>query len=463
MELDEIVAGVGNYEELQKKITAAQPARAIEPEDARKQWDPKEHAVTKRQDKTVTTDTGTEIVTVAKIPVPLQKRIVSRAAQFLCGNPIVLRATPADDLQRGLLAVVQKTWDDNKLDYESKRLAKLMMAECEVAELWYPEELAQEEADFWAGTAADGAKLRMRMQVLAGSLGDTLNPVYNKYGDMVAFGRGYTVDNAGKKEEHFDLYTATTIYQGEKGEGGWVATAIPNLLKKIPVIYYRQDAPEWHDVQAMIDRFELRLSRHADTNDYNGDPTILVKGDIVSFAKKGETGKLLQLDPNAEASYMSWDNAPESVKMELQNLRSLIYDMTDTPDISFEQMKGLGTFSGIALKMLFLGAHMKAADKEEIFGKGVQRRINFLKSALAVLQLKLQPATLLTIKPHFEYFLPKNDAEKVDMLSTAAGGKAIISQKTAVAQNPLVQDPEAEIKAIEEEANSASALDAELG
>jgi SPP1 family phage portal protein len=217
------------------------------------------------------------------------------------------------------------------------------------------------------------------------------------------------------------------------------------------VIYYSQELPEWSDVQDLIERMEKLISNHADSNDYFGSPTVFLEGEIEGFATKGEAGKVIQGKSGAKASYLTWDQAPESIKLEYSNLRSLIFDLTDTPDISIENMKSLGVFSGIALKMLFLGAHLKASEKEEIFGKGIQRRINYIKSALAVINVATAGAATMAITPSFEYFLPKNNEELVTLLNTATGGKATMSTQTAEKNNPYVDDPEKEMVLIQEE------------
>jgi hypothetical protein len=109
--------------------------------------------------------------------------------------------------------------------------------------------------------------------------------------------------------------------------------------------------------------------------------------------------------------------------------------------------------------MRFLAAHLKAADKEETFGKAIQRRINLMKAGVVVASVsKYKDAARMSIKPRFEYYLPKNDLEKVEMLVTANAGKAIISQKTSVAQNPLIEDGVAEYAQIEKEDNAAQKL-----
>lgn len=443
MELARLQALLPEYEKLKAAIAAEQTTKPFD--TYAKQYDPSKHDITdtgKRPNKTIETDKGTKVEDVARLSIPMQELIVSRAAAFLCGNPVELEYNSEDKTELELLDMIQKVWDDNKLDYESKKLAKLMMSETEVAELWYTEEA---DPEYWNNTPNQGSKFRLRMRVLANSLGDTLHPVYNNAGDMIAFGRGYKIkDEEGKIIECYDLYTDTLVYKGIKRDS-WAVTPETHTARKIPIIYYSQPEPEWLKVQNLIDRIEKLISNHAENNDYYGHPIMTVEGKINGFASKGENGKILELDPGAKVNMLTWPQAPESVKLEYNSLRSLIFDLTDTPDISLEQMKALGTYSGIALKMLFLGAHLKASDKEEIFGKGIQRRINYLKSALAyVVNVRLEKGLSLTIKPKFEYYLPKNDSERIDMLSTATGGKPIMSVKTALNLNPLISDPEAE-------------------
>lgn len=459
MELQDLQPLLEKPDEL-KKAVEAEKKPLVKPDDL-KQYDPKCHAINdpaKRPDKIVTTDQGSSDVKVARLPIPLQKRIVRLAAAFLCGNPIELVATATDTQEGDLLSVIKKTWKDNKLDYKSKQLAKMMMSETECAELWYTEKA---EEKFWADTPNDKTNVRfkLRMKIIAPSLGDSLFPIFNSSGDMIAFGRGYKLREGGKDKEHFDVYTADRMYYFSKTDTGWKEYKNEeNPIKKIPVIYYSQPYPEWYDVQEMIDRLEKLISNHADTNDYHGSPTVKVRGNVKGFAKKGESGKIIELEgENADANYMEWNHATDSIKLEAETLMNLIHSLTDTPNISFEQMKGLGTFSGIALKMLFLGAHLKAADHEENFGQSVQRRINYIKAAMAIINIDFENVSL-DVAPKFTYFLPKNELEMIEMLTAAVTG-GIMSKQTAIEKNPLVDDAEEERKRKDEERNSPDALD----
>lgn len=472
-------------EELQDilKTTPQEIINAIRQTRAEPQWDKikgqyytETHDVmnpAKRQDKQV--ESGDQKITmesVNRIPVPYQKQIVASAAQFLCGNPIVLQTKPPDQLEEvenNLLIIVQKIWKDNKLDYDSKQIAKRMFSECEVAELWYWEAAPE---NYWAGTPNEKvlglseengqvttkqAGTRLRMKIISPALGDKLFPVFNAAGDMIAFGREYHIPKEGKEVPHMDLYLPDNIIYMEKPiEIGseWSRKDVKNVIGKIPVIYYAQLQPEWHDQQQMIDRYEKLISNHADTNDYNGSPMVIVHGKIIGFAKKGEQGKVLELEAGAAAEYLTWESAPESIKMELENLVQQIFDTSSTPMITFDKLSGLGAYSGIALRMLFLQAHMKASDHEETFGKSMQRRINFLKSAAATINHQLIEGLAIDISPKFEYYMPQHTEEQVTVLNAAVAG-GIMSVETAVHQNPLVQDAEAEVEKIEGEADKA--------
>lgn len=423
------------------------------PSDFIAQFDPKGHGIfdkSKRPDKIKKNGTETKAVPVARLPISFQKIIVKRAVSFLLGNPVKLSSKGENDAEKNLFDFVKKLWEDSKLDYLNKELAKILFSETEVAEIWFAETAP---SGYWEGTAGEGSiDKKLRVKLVCESKNDSLRPVFSQSGDMVAFGRLYSAVEAGEKVQRFDLYFEKEVIQYRKAKGEWefVKEGLHGF-DKIPVVYYRIDWPDWFDVQELIERYETRLSNFADTNDYFGDPIITVKGKIAGFAEKGESGKLLQLEGQAEADYLTWDHAPESTKLEFELLQKLIFSQSQTPDISFESVKGIGQLSGVALELLFLDAHLKAKDNETIFGVGIQRRINFLKHAATLLNPKLKPSENVAITPVFTPYMPNNTKEIVSMLSEAVGGKAILSINEAVRQNPLVSDADKTLEELKQD------------
>lgn len=438
------------------------------------QYNPKRHSVHSRvlrPNKSIKGEDGDIIksVEVARLSIPEQQRIVLLASSFL-GNP-ELAATPQTDIETDLFDLLNAIQDKNKIDYKFTDIKERTMSERECAELWYTQKA---DTDYWDGTPLEGCKFKQRVRLLSPVLGDSLYPCYDQYGDMVAFGRYYeTVEtipgsllNTQERTCHFDLYTATNIYLMEKygingtnwnyvnpdGTAG-TANGTPNTIGKIPVIYYSQPATEWSYVQEMIERLEKKISNHADSNDYYDSPIVVAMGEIEGFAAKGEQGKVLEVKNGGDVKYLESNGAPESMEMEINNLISFIDKYTHSPNISFDSVKGLGTFTGIALKMFFMDAHLKAATKEAIFGDGVQRRVNYLKQAIATMDSKFKPALKLNVCPEFTYFMPKDDQSEVATIVNAYGA-GLISLETAVKLNPLVDDYVAELELIKDEAES---------
>lgn len=423
--------------------------------------DPEKHAIVtdtaKYPPKTVKTDAGAKIVTPTKLPLPIQSQVVLYASTFLCGNPIEPSCQPATPVEESMLAALAKVLKDAKVDYRDVEIAEKWMSETEVAELWYTNEL-EDDDPYWTGTDMDGAEFKLKMKVLAPSLGDSLYPAFDDTGDLIAFGRGYTISNGDKEVEHFDVYTAEKIQYFIKSGEGYALNpdmeSANNMFGKIPVIYHKRDKPEWADVQRLIERLEELVSKHADVNDYFGDPILMLFGEVLGWSEKGQAGKTVRMKstPNeqANAKYLTWDSSPASKELEFKNLKNFINDLTQTPPITFENMLGLGAVSGIALKMLFLSAHMKAAKNAGAFGEGVQRRYNFIMKALSVLKNDMAKGLTLDVRPKFKYFLPSDDTEVLNNISTSIAN-GTMSAETGTELNPLIENPDAEKERIKAE------------
>lgn len=461
-----------------KDAQQLKPDFDVEPDKMAEQFNVKEHAVfdaTKRRDKTVfkpTLDsngdpkmengvvkTNSVLEPVNRVGLPYQEVIVDRRVGFLLGNPIELELEHYEGDDSVIMGIVQTVWDDNKLDYRNMDIATRMFSECEVAELWY----FKEDPDFWKYQkkikASISSDVRPKMKILSPELGDTLYKYVDDYDDMIAFLRKFKKRIDGKDVDHLDIFTAEFTYHYKLVNGSWLEVEgigkVENIIGKIPIVYYRQNRPEWYRVQEAIERRETLLSNLGDENDYFGSPILFVQGSIKGFASKGERGKVIEGEANTTVSYVTYDHAPESIKMELEELESSIYEFTQTPNISFENVKGMGNVSGIALKLMFIDAHMAAKRKETTFGEGVQRRLNLLKAiAGKVIHTASEEESMeINIVPAFTPYLPEDMETEINVLSTAVNS-GIMTKETGVRQNPLVSNKENEIELLKEQGNT---------
>lgn len=417
-------------------------------------------------------------VKVNRVPLPLQEIIVNRRVSFLLGNPIKYDVTynSENKQEKAVVEYVYEIEDNAKTLYKNKELARRVMSEMACAELWYLTSIS--EPGLWNYIAKKigikKPKLQFKMKVLSPWLNDKLYPLFDEYGDMIAFARGYVRTEDKSEIDHFDVFTADIIYKYAKRENGWELDSkavsikldgtkisggkVVNPIKKIPIIYHSQQKPEWANVQKMIDRLEKLLSNHGDMNDYFGEPILAIFGQIIQAIPKGDSGKILQLSEQAKASFLALDSPPESIKMEVENLEKFIYALSQTPNISFSELKAMGgkDISGYAIELLFLDAHLAVRAKEETFGIGIQRRINLIKTVIGnVLDLSLSEASeSVRMKPVFTPYMPKNAKEIIETLGQATNSE-IMSKQTATEKledEGIIPDASAEIDRLNEEA-----------
>lgn len=414
-------------------------------------------------------DKGVRIEQVGRIALAIQRLIRDRAVSFTFGNPVTYNCTPADKTEADILQAIKRIFYDVKISTVNRRAARNIYGTTEVAEYWYPVEADEHELYGFK------TKMKFKVALFSPAYGDRLYPYFDENRDMVAFSREFVRKGADMKSRtFFETYTKDMHYlwSCENAEGGqktenWEPVEgypKPLTIGKIPIVYGSQLKVEWEDVQTLIDRLEKLLSNFADTNDYHASPKIFVQGRIIGFARKGEAGGIIEGENGAEAKYLSWANAPESVKLEIETLLKMIYTITQTPDISFDTVKGIGAVSGVALKLLFMDAHLKVQDKCEVFNDYLQRRINILKAYLGEANKDAwkEAAARLIVEPIITPYIIEDEQSKINILTAANGNRQIASRRATVQRLGWADDPDEEIKAIEaEEAKDNSFMEGE--
>lgn len=406
------------------------------------------------------TQSAKRIESVARIALAIQKLIVRRSVAFLFGNDVVLTAdTEEGSKDEEVLKACRKVLSEAKTRTLNRKVARTIFSCTEAAELWYPVEKPHNKYGF-------NTQFKLRCLVLSPLNGDELYPYFDETGDLVAFSRRYyREDNNKIKHFYFETYTDEQHIVWKQDQDGWtLVDGYPreNVIKKIPVVYGCQEQVEWADVQNLIDRLEKLLSNFADTNDYHASPKIVVKGEILQWSKKGDSGSIIEMDNGGSADYLTWSQAPESVKLEIETLLRMIYTLTQTPDIAFDSVKGLN-ISGVALELMFMDAHLKVEDKREIFDEYLQRRMAIILAYLKLMNTRDaefgKACDNLTIEVEVSPYTLKDQQSMVNLLMNATGQKAIMSRKTAVSQLGWVADPTKEIEQIELEESTTGMSD----
>lgn len=386
----------------------------------------------------------------AKLTAEFQPYIVEMAVAFLFGKPVKINYNNNDEYQNEI-NIINNIWRENKLDYINRKIARTVSSETEAAELWYP-----------VRDIDGNIKIRVMLLTLDN---ESFYPFFNEYGDLIAFMRLFKRKNAeGNDVQMFEIYTAQYCYKGISDTSGWHLTDTKKgICDKIPVIYYKQNRPEWDSVQRLIDRYEMRTSRHADTNDYFGDPIAKAKGDVESMPEKDRDGKIITCKPIhtaegtiwSDVEYLTWDESPESTKQEVDRLRRDIFSLSFTPDLSFENVKGINSVSGLALRLMLMCAMIKRDTRVELYGEMITRRVNLLANIQAKLSTndnnKARFKELQVESVEFGNIIPQDLKEIMDGLSVSRAGEAVISRETAVKHHPYVDDVTEELERLDSE------------
>ncbi len=401
------------------------------------------------------TPTGEQkTVYVAKLVFPFPKKIVRIATHFLFGGKMHVSSDENDET----IKAFDDVWTKGlKMQGKLKSLARTCMIETKAALLFYPQPVRDGE------DPTRTKELKLRCMLLDNESGE-FYPHFNDFGDMDAFIRKYQVTNIeGHVIEKAKVYTKDQIITYEAESGSWGNKKMEkNLFGKIPVVYVEQDQPEWEEISTMIDDFENRVSRLADTNDYFAEPLLKLFGKVNKAPSKEEVGKMIEFEmkqdtegriSHGDAEYATWDDTPQSIKLELDTVWDGIFSMTSTPDLSFNNVKGLGTTSGVALRLMFMDAMIKSEEKGEIFYDALNRCISVVAAGITGYTNVKFAGTLDSdnINVEFTDQLPDDLAEAIDTLVTATGGKPVLSQESGASLSPFTRDSQEEIERIRSE------------
>ena len=459
--LEEILA----LEDTSRKIKYLRKGRRTPLPDAKTllaDWDPEKHEiitdtakypkikVTTELEKDVYDENGkfvrkepakTKDVDPNRVALPLEQSIVNIHVAFSVGNEPTMDCTPANDGEKGVLAAVKQIQKKVKMKYLNRKIVRAIFAEQEAALYWY----AARDDGFWSKLIAKFKSLfgsvtptyKLKAAIWSPFRGDKLYPFYDESGDMVAFSREYEKkDLDGNIIKCFMTIAPKEVYLWECGTEGWQLNKEKSFMhnfSKLPIIYGYAPEALCKKIRHIRIRLEKLISEYADCIDYHFFPILMLFGDLDKIGGDARNRIAQLTGDGADAKYLTWNQSADPIRVEWEKLYDQAYDLTDTPQISFTKLQGLGnTFSGVAFRFAFMGAHMGVANHGEVLGPFFQRNTNFLVSAVGDLNSSLQKASeTIDIETDLNPYIIDNDKEKVET-SVAAKAGGVWSTKHAV-------------------------------
>lgn len=484
--IDEVL----RIEDIDQKIAYLKKGRKTELPDAVKlynDWNPNRHEIItdtekypkikitvekekevydEKTGKTTTIPKKTKDVEPNRIALPIEQDIVNIQTAFTVGTEPKMNCEPEEN-EQGLFSALRKVLEKNKIKYQNKRIVRSWLSEQECAEYWY----VVKDDGFWAklkrkiGTlfGASAPEYRLNSVIWSPFRGDKLYPFFDDSNNLVAFSREYKKKDLDDVEiTCFMTITADSVYQWEFIDGWKSVSSFKHGFKKLPVLYCYRPEAYCEKIKTLRVRLEKLMSNYADCIDYHFFPILMLFGDVQNFSGEFKNRVVELTGEGANAQYLTWNQASDTVKLELDSLIEKIYSMTNTPRISFENLKGSGNaLSGVAFDYVFLSTHLNVENLAEVIGEFMQRRVNFLVSALGSINSSLEKAAeTIDINVEIEPYRLDNVDDRVSTAVKAVSGN-VWSQKHGVLFAGNADRLDEELQQIKEEQEEKQRMEIE--
>lgn len=387
---------------------------------------------------------------VARIHLSLEKLVVKRMTEFMFAIPVKRTYSnfKEDDKDyQAIVKAIEAIYKKSRVNKENIVRARELFASCEVASFWYP---IQDKNKYYGFES----KLKLRCKTYSPKNGYKLYPLFDEFDDLIAMSVEYQKSDGEKVHNYFDTWTKDKHYLWRDNI---LETDEANTLGKIPYIYSHREEPIWEGVQHIVKELEWTLSRNSDVIAYNSAPVLQIVGEVKGAEEKGETNRVYRVENGGSVAYVSWMQSIEAIKFQIDTLLRLFWIILQLPDISLENIKGLGAVSGEARKTLLTDAHLKVGDEKDAFIEFFEREASIVKEYLKIMEPKWKDKIDdIDIEHEITPFIQNDEVAEIEKLIKANGGKALLSHLESIKSLGWSADPNQTLEDIRQDESLAA-------
>lgn len=421
----------------------------------RKQYNPKEHEIL--SDTVNLRDKHKKDGTIEKssrLSIGLERLLVRRMSEFMFSIPVkrIYHNTEDSKEKQEIAKALENIFKYSRLSTFNLARSKDFFACCEIFTLWYVVKSRNTLYGFQS-------EYKIKCRTFSPKDGTSLYPIFDEYGDMLAFSLQYEVTIENKTEVYFETYTDTHHYKWKQGSNGWENVNDPEeiIINKIPGVYLFREESIFEEVTEIRKEIEYTLSRNSNVIAYNSAPILKVVGNIVGEEKKGDDYRLFRMETGGEVDYVTWPQSIQAITTQISELKELFWNLTQMPDISFSNMQKLGNIGYDARETLLTDAHLKVGDESGPWIEFFERETNVVKAFLKMMNTKWSELIDdIEVEHIITPFIQRNEQAEIQKRMTANGGKPIESQKESIQRYGRSQDPEKTLEQIRKEEKESS-------
>lgn len=415
-----------------------------------KDYEPKLHDIvttqTRRKDKTLKDGT---IERASRIHLGLEKLLVSRMTEFMFAIPVkrIYHNVNKDETRHNIANAIELIYKHARINNENIKRGKYYFGGCEFFTIWYTVKARNSLYGF-------NCNYKLKCKSYSPMDGYRLYPLFDDRDDMVAMSIEYDRTVGTRTMTYFETYTAEHHYKWINETSEWKQDGEIDEIRllKIPGVYAYRCAPIYDGLSHIRSEIEYTLSRNSDVIAYNSAPILKISGRVTGEEQKGESKRIYRTEAGGDVAYVSWTQAIEALKYQVDKLLSFYFMMAQMPDISFEKMSGLGNIGYDARKTLLTDAHLKVGDESGAFIEAFEREYNVIKEFLKFMNIGWKDAIdEIEVEHVISPFIQNNVSDDIKMYMTANGGKPVMSQRESIGYLGLTPNIENTLSMIADE------------
>lgn len=376
------------------------------------------------------------------INVNMAKYIIDVATGYAFGNPI--KYTTDEENAKDIL---------DRIQYVHKN--------CNVAEL-----------DFQQGgdMATYGVSYQLVMAVGEGAIEDRI--IFKHLNPLQTF---FVVDNTiletpvcgvyfySYKENNIDK-TKIYVYDNDfltifVEKGGVITQESQEFhnMGYIPIIQCLNNDDAFSDIQCvtdLLDSLSLAVSNNTDNLQSIANAILAISGGTLNEEQIDQINefKVANLPVGAVMQWVIKNVDPTAEQQQVDNLLNFIFQISQVPDLTDEAFGG--NQSGVAMQYKLWGLDQLWVTKTTKYKKAIVQRLKILMHLLQY-QFKNTVQMLDEINITFDKNLPKDNSAEYTMVQAL---KDVVSKRTLLENISIVDDVEAELEALDEEAEKNADL-----
>lgn len=412
----------------------------------------------------------------SRIIIGMEKLHVRRLSEFTFSIPVKRVYHNVDDnkLRKDIVKAIEAVYKNVRIDSENLKRATALYASCEIFTVWYAVKKRNRLYGF-------DSEYKLKCKTFSPMNGVRLYPLLNEMDDMLAMSFEYKKTVKDKEVTFFETYTKDKhyIWKQSDGVGKWdvvltqqtedgdTANGEEIVLMKIPGVYGWRSKPVYDGLSLIRAEIEYSLSRNSNVIAYNSAPLLKVVGATKGKEDKGESYRVVHCEQGGDVSYVSWSQSVEALKYHVDSMQKMYWMQAQIPDISFDNMKGLGNIGYDARQTLLADAHLRVGDESGTWIEFFERECNVIKAFLAAMNTAwANEMDNIGVEHIITPYIQNDELAEITKRMKANGNKPIESQLESIQKYGESSDAEKTFAMIQKESaievvNSASAFNLE--